>query len=264
MKFVAWLHHSFPFQYIIMSGPAHIISPWVFQQKRISNPSYALTWLTHCTCMTFLNVMSPGVFCLWEIFLTISILRLLCLGKERLFIPLTLPLRKYYTKCLCECIQVEKSFEGDIGGAGSDWGPERGAGCGYRDGLKHQKGRNKGSLHSKDAQSYMTPSLYLCLIFCLLMNRNKDIGVVSCSFVYLCCVMTPCFFLFCASAIPIIISPYFEEIIFHLYCSAWWNVIIVYLYSIFGEGTRIVNFCICIWNHVAKTLQYVQRQCPSQ
>ena len=33
---------------------------------------------------------------------------------------------------------------------------------GYRDGLKHQKGRNKGSLHSKDAQSYMTPSLYLC------------------------------------------------------------------------------------------------------
>ncbi|CAI8052914.1 hypothetical protein GBAR_LOCUS28945 [Geodia barretti] len=35
---------------------------------------------------------------------------------------------------------------------------------GYRDGLKHQKGRNKGSLHSKDAQSYMTPSLYLCLI----------------------------------------------------------------------------------------------------
>ena len=36
---------------------------------------------------------------------------------------------------------------------------------GYRDGLKHQKGRNKGSLHSKVAQSYMTPSLYLCSIF---------------------------------------------------------------------------------------------------
>ena len=35
---------------------------------------------------------------------------------------------------------------------------------GYRDGLKHQKGRNKGLLHSKDAQSYMTPSLYLCVI----------------------------------------------------------------------------------------------------
>ena len=35
---------------------------------------------------------------------------------------------------------------------------------GYRDGLKHQKGRNKGSLHSKVAQSYMTPSLYLCFI----------------------------------------------------------------------------------------------------
>ena len=30
---------------------------------------------------------------------------------------------------------------------------------GYRDGLKHQKGINKGSLHSKVAQSYMTPSL---------------------------------------------------------------------------------------------------------
>ena len=41
---------------------------------------------------------------------------------------------------------------------------------GYRDGLKHQKGRNKGSLHSKDAQSYMTPSLYICLI---LINKTK-------------------------------------------------------------------------------------------
>jgi hypothetical protein len=35
---------------------------------------------------------------------------------------------------------------------------------GYRDGLKHQKGRNKGSSHSKVAQSHMTPSLYLCFI----------------------------------------------------------------------------------------------------
>ena len=35
---------------------------------------------------------------------------------------------------------------------------------GYRDGFKHQKGRNKGSLHSKVTQSYMTPSLYLCSI----------------------------------------------------------------------------------------------------
>ena len=32
------------------------------------------------------------------------------------------------------------------------------------DGLKHQNGRNKGSLHSKVAQSYLTPSLYLCSI----------------------------------------------------------------------------------------------------
>ena len=47
-------------------------------------------------------------------------------------------------------VEVEKSFLQNEGG--------------YRDGLKHQKGRNKGSLHSKDAQSYMTPSLYLCLI----------------------------------------------------------------------------------------------------
>ena len=36
---------------------------------------------------------------------------------------------------------------------------------GYRDGLKHQNGRNKGLLHSKVAQNYMTPSLYLCSIF---------------------------------------------------------------------------------------------------
>ena len=35
---------------------------------------------------------------------------------------------------------------------------------GYRGDLWHQKGRNKGSLHSKDAQSYMTASLYLCFI----------------------------------------------------------------------------------------------------
>ena len=48
-------------------------------------------------------------------------------------------------------VQVEKSFLQN----------ERG----YRDGLKHQKGRNKGSLYSKVAQSYMTPSLYLCSIF---------------------------------------------------------------------------------------------------
>ena len=46
-------------------------------------------------------------------------------------------------------VQVEKSFKMKRG---------------YRDGLKHQKGRNNGSLHSKDAQSYMTPSLYLCFI----------------------------------------------------------------------------------------------------
>ena len=48
----------------------------------------------------------------------------------------------------------------------------------YRDGLKHQKGRNKGSLHSKDAPSYMTPSLYLCLIVnftCELYNYNTKI-----------------------------------------------------------------------------------------
>ena len=52
---------------------------------------------------------------------------------------------------------------------------------GYRDGLKHQKGRNKGSLHSKVAQSYMTPSLYLCfIVFEQSLISNKDIGMVSC------------------------------------------------------------------------------------
>ena len=47
---------------------------------------------------------------------------------------------------------------------------------GYRDGLKHQKGRNKGSLHSKVAQSYMTPSLYLCSI---LNFAYKRLNIVS-------------------------------------------------------------------------------------
>ena len=46
---------------------------------------------------------------------------------------------------------------------------------GFRDGLKHQKGRNKGSLHSTVAQSYMTPSLYLCSIFTLLINNKTKI-----------------------------------------------------------------------------------------
>ena len=47
-------------------------------------------------------------------------------------------------------IQVEKSFLQNEGG--------------YRDGLKHQKGKNKGSLHSSDTQINMTLSLYLCMI----------------------------------------------------------------------------------------------------
>ena len=75
---------------------------------------------------------------------------------------------------------------------------------GYRDGLKHQKGRNKGSLHRKVAQSYMTPSLYISLFDIQLCNKNNDIGMVSCSFVQLFCVMTPCFFLFGASNHPYI------------------------------------------------------------
>ena len=62
-----------------------------------------------------------------------------------------LPLLRTTRKTLSLTLQVEKSFLQN----------ERG----YRDGLKHQKGRNKGSLHSKVAQSYMTPSLYLCSIF---------------------------------------------------------------------------------------------------
>ena len=84
---------------------------------------------------------------------------------------------------------------------------------GYRDGLKYQKGRNKGSLHSKVAQSYMTPSLYLCfIVYKGSFISNKDIGMASCSFVQLCCVMTPCFFLFGASSHPF----HFEEMIFPL------------------------------------------------
>ena len=37
-------------------------------------------------------------------------------------------------------------------------------GRGIRDSMKHRKGRIKGSLHSKGHTSYMTPSLYLCLV----------------------------------------------------------------------------------------------------
>ena len=41
--------------------------------------------------------------------------------------------------------------------------------------------------------------------------------MVSCSFVQLCCVMTPCFFLFGASSHPYI-PLHFEEMIFPLVC----------------------------------------------
>ena len=50
---------------------------------------------------------------------------------------------------------------------------------GYRDDLKHQKGRNKGSLHSKVAQSYMTPSLYLCFIAKFNIEQRYRDGVMS-------------------------------------------------------------------------------------
>ena len=108
---------------------------------------------------------------------------------------------------------------------------------GYRDGVKHQKGRNKGSLHSKDAQSYMTPSLYLCLILI-----KQDIGMVSCSFVHLCCVMTPCFFLFGASRHPYIpfsfwrndfstcIYTHTTDMIISV-LDRWWTVSIIILYT---------------------------------
>ena len=60
--------------------------------------------------------------------------------------------------CSLFILQVEKSFLQNEGG--------------YRDGLKHQKGRNKGSLHSKDTQSYMTPSIIISL-FDVICNRTK-------------------------------------------------------------------------------------------
>ena len=54
---------------------------------------------------------------------------------------------------------------------------------GYRDGLKHQKGRNKGSLRGKDAQGYMTQSLYLCfVVYKQSLISNKDIRMVACSY----------------------------------------------------------------------------------
>ena len=98
--------------------------------------------------------------------------------------------------CLPFFLQVQKSF------LQNEWG--------YRDGLKYQKG------HSKDAQSYMTPSLYFVHKQSLIWD--KDIRMVSCSFVQLCCVMTPCFFLFGASSHPYInyIPLHLEEKIFPL------------------------------------------------
>ena len=45
----------------------------------------------------------------------------------------------------------------------------------YRDGLKHQNGTKTGSLHSKDAQSHMTPSLYQCfIVYKQSLISNKD------------------------------------------------------------------------------------------
>ena len=81
------------------------------------------------------------------------------------------------------------------------------------DGSKHQKGRDKGSL----------PKIHnlhgTILIFVLLIHKqiipNKDIGMLSCSFVYLCCVTTPCLFPFGASSHPYI-PLHFEEMIFQL------------------------------------------------
>ena len=60
---------------------------------------------------------------------------------------------------------------------------------------------------------HMTPSLYLWfIVYKQSLISNKDIGMVSCSFVHLCCVMTPCFFLLVLQYIPI--SPF--EMIFPL------------------------------------------------
>ena len=93
---------------------------------------------------------------------------------------------------------------------------------GYRDGLKHQKGRNKESLNSKVAQSHMTPSLYLCfIVYKQSLISNKDIGMVSCGFVPLCCIMTPCFFLFGASSHPYIPLSFWRNefsTCFHYFC----------------------------------------------
>ena len=57
----------------------------------------------------------------------------------------------------------------------------------YRDDLKHQKGRNKGSLHSKDSQSYRTPSLYLCFIVYKqsLIYQTKILSFIVLSFLVL-------------------------------------------------------------------------------
>ena len=60
---------------------------------------------------------------------------------------------------------------------------------GYKDGFEHQRRRNKGSLHSKHTHNYVTPSLHLCSTYIQAKVSDKDMGMVSCSFVYICCVM---------------------------------------------------------------------------
>ena len=60
----------------------------------------------------------------------------------------------------------------------------------YRDDLKHQKRKKQGVITQQTCtQNYMTPSLYPCLIYIInTLPMNKDIGMVSCSFVCMSCV----------------------------------------------------------------------------
>ena len=63
----------------------------------------------------------------------------------------------------------------------------------YRDG---SKGRNKGSLHSKDTQAtWHHPYTFVCCFFLYDKEPKYDVGIVSCSFVCLRCVMNDPLFL---------------------------------------------------------------------
>ena len=84
---------------------------------------------------------------------------------------------------------ISSKWKGDIGMA---WSTKK----------EETRGHYTAKLHKA---TWHHPYIFVLLfIYMQSWISNKDIGMVSCSFVQLCCVMTPCFFLFGASSHPYI------------------------------------------------------------